>query len=84
MYFVIHLGVGINLEIMVRLVFSIILGNIPKIQVLVISCHIAQKHYEQTLIYWVSQKLKQNRYQELCARLIKTKRNTPLRIMFQS
>ena len=63
---------------------SIILGNIPKIKDLVISCRIAQKHYEHSLIYWVSQKLKKNGYQELYAKLIKTKRNTPLQIMFQS
>ena len=49
-----------------------------------ISCRIAQKHYEHSLIYWVSQKLKKNGYQELYAKLIKTKRNTPLQIMFQS
>lgn len=63
---------------------SIILGNIPKIKDLLISCRIAQKHYEHSLIYWVSQKLKKNGYQELYAKLIKTKRNTPLQIMFQS
>ena len=63
---------------------SIILRNIPEIKDLVISCRIDQKHYEYSLIYWVSQKLKKNGYQELYAKLIKTKRNTPLQIMFQS
>jgi FkbH-like protein len=62
---------------------SITLEDIPRIQDLVISCRIAQKHVEHALIHWVSQKLKQEGYRNLLAHLIITKRNSPLVAVFQ-
>jgi len=62
---------------------SIALEDIPRIQDLVISCRIAQKHVEHALIYWVSQKLKQEGYHNLLAHLIISKRNGPLVAVFQ-
>jgi len=57
---------------------SIILGPTPTIQDLVISCRIAQKHYEHALIYWIAGKMMRDGYSDLRAVLVKTGRNTPL------
>ncbi len=56
----------------------------PRIKDLVISCRIAQKRFEYALIHWIIQGLKEKGYDELVARLLKTKRNGPLVELFKS
>jgi len=57
---------------------SIVLGPVPVIRDLVISCRIAQKHYEHALLYWVAQKFNLAGVHRLHAVLVKTGRNTLL------
>lgn len=62
---------------------SIALEATPRIQDLVISCRISQKHFEHALIYWISRRLKQDGHHELIAKLLKTKKNGPLVEVFR-
>jgi len=62
---------------------SIVLETAPRIHDLVISCRISQKKFENALMYWISHKLKQDGYNEMFAKLVKTKRNGPLVELFK-
>ncbi|MGC2425210.1 MAG: HAD-IIIC family phosphatase [Nitrospirota bacterium] len=62
---------------------SIALERVPRIQDMVISCRISQKHFEYALIHWISQRLAHDGYHEMLAKLVKTKRNGPLVEVFK-
>jgi len=56
----------------------------PHLVDLVISCRVAQKMVERTLIEWIAEREKGKGKQILNAELAKTKRNGPLRSVFES
>ncbi len=62
---------------------SIALQSIPQLKDMVISCRVSQKHFEHALVYWVSQRLKEDGHHEMLAKLLKTKRNGPLVEVFR-
>ena len=62
---------------------SIALQSIPQLKDMVISCRVSQKHFEHALVYWVSQRLKEDGHHEMLAKLLKTKRNGPLVEVFK-
>ena len=56
----------------------------PRLIDLVISCRVAQKMVERTLIEWLAERAKGKGCRVLKAELAKTKRNGPLRSVFES
>lgn len=56
----------------------------PRLVDLVISCRVAQKMVERTLIEWLAERCKGKGKTALIAELVKTKRNGPLRFVFES
>jgi FkbH-like protein len=59
-------------------------GSEPRLIDLVISCRVAQKMVERTLIEWLAERAKGKGCRVLKAELAKTKRNGPLRSVFES
>jgi FkbH-like protein len=56
----------------------------PRLMDLVISCRVAQKMVERTLIEWLAERAKSKGQQVLNAELAKTKRNGPIRAILES
>jgi FkbH-like protein len=56
----------------------------PRLVDLVISCRVAQKMVERTLLEWLAERAKAKGQRTLEAELVKTERNGPLRSVFES
>lgn len=56
----------------------------PRLVDLVISCRVAQKMVERTLIEWLAERARSKGHHVIKAELIKTKKNGPLRAVFES
>src|SRR4029450_2217813 len=56
----------------------------PRLVDLVISCRVAQKMVERTLLAWLAERAKAKGQRTLEAELVKTERNGPLRSVFES